>query len=134
MTTGMTISRAAARAGVDAETIRFYERLGLIDQPARPRTGGFRFYDDGIIARICFIRQAQELGFSLRGIEELLSLRADPRADCGNVRAQAVIKREEVRRKIAQLLEMGTALDELIANCPGGGSLRACAIIDTLAG
>lgn len=130
--TGMTISRAAERAGVGVETVRFYERRGLIEQPPRPRDGGYRSYDDGTVERVRFIRQAQELGFSLREIAELLSLRADPAADCGDVRTQAVTKREEVDRKIAQLRQIRAALDELIATCPGGGALRACTIIDAL--
>ncbi len=134
MATGMTVSCAAQRAGVGVETIRFYERRGLIKQPARPQSGGYRFYDDEIIERVRFIRQAQELGFSLREIAELLSLRADPGADCADVREQAVIKRAEVDRKIAQIQQIRTALDELIASCPGGGALRACTIIDALNG
>src|SRR5919106_6714241 len=134
MATSKTISRAAEQAGVGIETIRFYERRGLIEQPPRPRGGGYRFYDDDGVERIRFIRQAQELGFSLREIAELLSLRADPAADCADVRAQAVAKRVEVDRKIAQLRHIRAALDELIATCPGGGALRACTIIDALAG
>ncbi|MPZ32998.1 MAG: MerR family transcriptional regulator [Rhodospirillales bacterium] len=134
MATGMTISRAAEQAGVGVETIRFYERRGLIAQPARPRSGGYRFYDDEVVERIRFVRQAQELGFSLREIAELLSLRADPGADCGDVRTQALTKREEVNRKITQLQHIRSALDELIATCPGGGALRACTIIDAMAG
>jgi MerR family transcriptional regulator, copper efflux regulator len=134
MARDITISRAAERAGVGVETIRFYERRGLIEQPLRPRSGGYRFYDDTVIERIRFIRQAQELGFSLREITELLSLRADPAADCGDVRVQAVAKREEVDRKMAQLQHIRAALDALIASCPGGGALRACTIIDALAG
>jgi Hg(II)-responsive transcriptional regulator len=130
---GLTISRVAKRADVGVETVRFYERRGLIKQPPRPRSGGFRFYDDSIVERIRFIRQAQELGFSLREIKQLLSLRADPTADCGDVRKQAVSKRNEVERKIAQLQQIRAALDELIASCPGGGALRACTIIDALA-
>jgi Hg(II)-responsive transcriptional regulator len=130
----MTIGRAAEQAGVGVETIRFYERRGLIVQPARPQSGGYRCYDDDVVERIRFIRQAQELGFSLREIEELLSLRADPGADCGDVRTQAVSKREEVDRKIAQLQHIRSALDALIASCPGGGALRACTIIDAMAG
>ena len=133
MRPGMTISRAAEQAGVGIETIRFYERRGLIKQPPRPRSGGFRSYDQDAIERICFIRQAQELGFSLREIKELLLLRADPAADCGEVRRQAVVKRAEVEQKIARLRHMRGALDELIASCPGGGALRACSIIDALA-
>ncbi|MDZ3836175.1 MAG: MerR family DNA-binding protein [Rhodospirillales bacterium] len=132
--TEMTISRAADRAGVGVETVRFYERRGLIEQPPKPRDGGYRSYDDKTVELIRFIRQAQELGFSLREIEELLSLRADPEADCGDVRTQAVSKREEVDRKITQLQHIRSALDALIASCPGGGALRACTIIDALAG
>ncbi len=127
-----TISRAAKKAGVGIETIRFYERRGLIKQPARPRSGGYRVYDDDVVERIRFIRQAQDLGFTLREITELLSLRADPAADCGDVRAQAAAKRGEVDRKIAQLQYIREALDKLIASCPGGGALRACTIIDAL--
>lgn len=134
MAIGMTISRAAQQADVGVETIRFYERRGLIEQPPRPRVGGYRIYDNDVVERIRFIRQAQELGFSLREIAELLSLRADPAADCADVRAQAVAKRVEVDRKLAQLRHIRAALDELIATCPGGGALRACTIIDALAG
>jgi Hg(II)-responsive transcriptional regulator len=134
MVAGMTIGHAARQAGVGVETIRFYERRGLIRQPVRPRGGGYRFYDAEVVERIRFIRQAQELGFSLREIMELLSLRADPAADCADVRAQAVTKRAEVDHKIAQLRHIRGALDELIATCPGGGALRTCTIIDALAG
>lgn len=130
MAKAITISRAAERAGVGVETIRFYERRGLIAQPPRPRSGGYRFYDEAVVERIRFIRQAQELGFSLREIADLLLLRADPSADCGDVRVQAVAKREDVDRKIAQLQHIRAALDALIASCPGGGALRACSIID----
>lgn len=132
MATGLTISRTAVLAGVGVETIRFYERRGLIKQPPRPRNGGYRFYDDAVVDRVRFIKQAQELGFSLREIKDLFSLRADPAADCGDVRNQASTKREEVSRKIAQLQRIRGALDELIASCPGGGALRACTIIGAL--
>ncbi|GLK70683.1 MerR family DNA-binding protein [Ancylobacter dichloromethanicus] len=132
MAKAITISRAAERAGVGVETVRFYERRGLVAQPPRPHGGGYRLYDDTIVKRIRFIRQAQELGFSLREIADLLSLRADPAADCGDVRVQAVAKREDVDRKIAQLQHMRAALDVLIASCPGCGALRACTIIDAL--
>lgn len=131
---GLTISKAARKAGVGVETIRFYEREGLIEQPPRPATSGFRCYPEETVERIRFIRQAQVLGFSLREIAELISMRADPGADCGDVRTQAVIKREDVNRKIVQLERIRAALDELIASCPGGGALRACTIIDALTG
>ncbi len=128
----MTIGRVAGKAGVGVETVRFYERSGLIARPLRPTAGGFRVYDAETVARIRFIRQAQELGFSLGEIRELLSLRATPGTDCRAVRAQAVAKRDEVDGKIGQLRRMRRALDELIATCPGSGAVRECTILDGL--
>ena len=132
MANPMTIARAAEKAGVGVETIRFYERRGLIAQPRKPRDGGYRHYGLGTVERIRFIRQAQELGFSLREIEELLALKTDRQADCADVRMQAVAKRREVERKIGQLEEIKSALDALIATCPGGGDLSACTIMEAL--
>ena len=128
----MTIGNAAREAGVGVETIRFYERKGLIDQPPKPAFGGFRVYPDEAVKRIRFIRQAQELGFSLREIDELMSLRADPAADSGEVRERATAKVTEVKRKIMELERIRAALETLIAACPGGGALRACSIMDAL--
>lgn len=130
--TERTISRAAEQAGVGVETIRFYERRGLIKRPARPRSGGYRLYDDAVVERIRFIRQAQDLGFSLREIAELLSMRADPATDCRDVRARATRKRMNVDQKIADLQRIRDALDELIASCPGGGGLRSCTIMEAM--
>lgn len=128
----LTIGEAARQAGVGVETIRFYERRGLIEQPPKPAGVGFRVYSLEQIKRIKFIRQAQQIGFSLKEARELLALRADPRADCAAVRDQAAAKLEEVRRKIEQLREIGAALETLIAACPGSGALEACSILDTL--
>ena len=85
--TDMTIGKVADVVGVGVETIRFYERRKLIEQPSRPREGGYRNYSDATVKRLHFIRRAQELGFSLKEIAELLELRdADaPRADASNV-------------------------------------------------
>lgn len=128
----MTIGGVAAQAGVGVETIRFYQRRGLIEQPPRPGfSGGFRVYPEETVRRIRFIRQAQELGFSLREIDELLSLRADPTKDCGDVRERAQAKLAEVNDKMARLESIGAALQELIAICPGRGALRACSILET---
>ncbi len=84
----MTIGRVANKAGISVETIRFYERKGLIDQPMRPQDGGFRIYPSEAVGRIHFIRQAQDLGFSLKEIVELLSLRADVSTDCADGQCQ----------------------------------------------
>ena len=132
MMTELTISKAAKNAGVGVETIRFYERKGLIEQPLKPQDGGYRTYPIETVQRIKFVRQAQEIGFSLREIEELLSLRADPSADCSDVRERAVVRREGVDRKMEQLGRIRSALDELIAACPGRGALRACSIMESL--
>ncbi len=128
----MTISKTARKAGVGIETIRFYERRGLIEQPPKPGDAGFRVYPEETVRRIRFIREAQELGFSLSEIDELLSLRADPSTDAGAVRARAEAKRHQVNEKIAQLDRIRTALDRLIAACPGSGALRACSIMEAL--
>ncbi len=130
--TAMTISRAARKAGVGVETVRFYERKGLIEQPPKPLDAGFRIYPEETVQRIRFIRQAQEIGFSLSEIDELLSLRADPSADSSDVRARALAKRNEVRQKIAHLEQIHAALEELISACPGAGALRQCSIMETL--
>lgn len=129
-----TISRAAKAANVNVETIRFYERRGLIAQPGKPAGGGAREYDGDTVARIRFVRQAQEIGFSLREIVELLSLRADPDADCADVRARAIEKREEVLDKLDRLTRIRDGLDVLIARCPGDGEVSACTILKAMKG
>lgn len=128
----MTISKAARQAGVGVETIRFYERKGLIDQPLKPQNGGYRVYPHQTVQRICFIQQAQDLGFSLREIEELLALRADPGSDCADVRTRAIAKLEEVERKIARLNWMDAALKTVIDACPSRGGLDGCSIVGAL--
>ena len=128
----ITISKAAKRAGVGVETIRFYERRGLIPQPLKPASGGFRDYPADTLAQIRFIREAQELGFSLVEVAELLSLRADPKADCAQVQRRAEEKLAEVRDKIERLKGIGTALERLIEACPGKGVIGACSIIESL--
>ena len=128
----VTIGKAARVAGVGVETIRFYERRGLIEQPPKPVGTGYRVYSVETVRRIWFIRQAQQIGFSLREINDLLSLRADPSADCSDVRERAAVKVEEVNRKIAELERIRAALEEVIAACPGQGALRACTILEAL--
>ncbi len=130
----MRISEVAKAAGVGVETVRFYERKGLVVQPKRPvLSGGFRSYSTETIERIRFIRQAQEIGFSLREIKKLLSLRVDPDADCGEVRTRARTKLDEVNRKIGRLKEMKFALEALIEACPGRGvALGECSILEAL--
>lgn len=129
----MRIGEAAQAADVGVETIRFYERKGLIEQPVKPISGGFRNYSRTTVESIGFIRQAQEIGFSLREIKELLSLRVDPDADCFEVREHAQVKLDEVNRKLASLTAVKAVLNKLIRSCPGEGALGGCSIMEALA-
>lgn len=128
----MTISKAAHAAGVGVETVRFYERKGLIEQPQKRPGGVIRTYPPETIQRIRFIRQAQALGFSLREIDELLSLRADPGADASEVRARATAKLEDVKDRIDRLQRIRRALEVVISACPGQGELGRCSIMEVL--
>jgi MerR family transcriptional regulator, copper efflux regulator len=84
------------------------------------------------VQRICFIRQAQELGFSLKGINEMLRLHANPDSDCNEIQRRANTKLEEVEGKIMQLKEIGAALKKVIAACPSHGGLKTCSIISAM--
>ncbi|QFT86695.1 Mercuric resistance operon regulatory protein [Halomonas sp. THAF12] len=128
----MTIGKVAQVVGVGVETIRFYERRGLIEQPPRPEGGGYRVYSDETVRRVLFIRRAQELGFSLREIAELLSLRTDHDTDAGEVRRRATDKLQDVDLKIERLQRIRRGLMTLLDRCPGEGPLRCCSIIDAL--
>ncbi|MDA0703890.1 MAG: MerR family DNA-binding protein [Proteobacteria bacterium] len=127
-----TIGTIARRAGVGVETVRYYERRGLIEQPPRPSSGGTRTYPAETVERLKFIRHAKEIGFSLREVADLLDLRADPAAECSEVRRRAERKREEVRDKIDRLLRMERALDVLIQACPADGPAQRCTILGAL--
>lgn len=128
----VTIGQLAARSGVGVETIRFYERKGIISQPARP-ANGFRKYDEQTAERIRFVQQAQELGFTLNEIKQLLSLRVDPRTSCATVKAKANEKIADIDGKIAGLRRMRGALVEITRTCSGTGPTSACPILDYMA-
>ena len=130
--TPFTIGRAAKLAGVGVETIRFYERKQLIAQPPRPAHGGARDYGGDIVARLQFIKQAQDIGFSLAEIGELLSLRASSGAGCQDIRARAIAKRRDVQAKLDRLGRMAAALDDLISQCPGEGGISTCTILEAM--
>ena len=125
----MRIGQVAKRAGVNVETIRFYERKGLITQPLRT-PGGYREYPHEAIAKINFIKRAQELGFSLTEIAELLSWQADHRATCADVKQKAEAKISTIQGRIKDLQKMKRALEQLAAACKGSGPLNDCPIID----
>lgn len=123
----------AKRAGVNVETLRFYEREGLLPEPPR-RLSGYREYPAENVQRIRFIKRAQELGFSLAEIKELLSLRVRPGLTCAEVRAKAEKKAGDVRQKIADLEAIERALRKLTASCTGDGPATDCPILEHLDG
>lgn len=127
----LTIGELAEKAGVGVETIRFYERKKLIERPRRPASG-FRRYGEEVPRRIRFIRHAQELGFSLREIHELLALRVDPRTSCAQVKQKAVAKISEVEQKLESLGRIREALVRITRSCAGEGPTSACPILDAL--
>ena len=127
----LTIGRIARGAGTGVETIRFYERQGLIAKPGRT-SSGYRMYPPDAMRRLRFIRHAKELGFSLREIKELLSLRVTAGKSCGDVRQRARQKITEIDHRIAALARMKQALVKLSAACSGKGPVAACPILDAL--
>ncbi len=128
----MLITKAARQAGVNSQTLRYYERRGLLPKPPR-RGSGYRDYAPDAVRIVRFIKRAQELGFSLDEIEELVRLRGVRRADRHRVRALAERKIVDIDARIAHLQSMREALAQLVASCHGGGKAE-CPIIDALAG
>src|SRR5574340_1048371 len=104
----LTIGLVTRRAGVGVETVRFYERQGLIEEPPR-RPSGYREYDDEVVSRLGFIRRAKELGFTLKQIKELLSLRRDPSTPAADVKRRAAAKIADIETKIRTLQRMREA-------------------------
>jgi MerR family transcriptional regulator, copper efflux regulator len=125
----MTIGRLAKQAGVNIDTIRYYERNGLIPEPAR-RLSGYREYDSADVARLRFILRAKDLGFTLAEIRELVSLSAD--RDVKGVKRRAEGRLEQVEHKIKELQRVRRGLKTLIDACPGHGDLERCPIIAAL--
>lgn len=126
-----TIGRLAKAAGVGVETIRFYEKRGLISRPQT--TGTYREYPLETIERIHFIKRAQELGFTLAEIVELLSLANSPHTDRQAAKQFATQKVEDIRARIADLQRMLGTLSHLVEECSGHGPMEGCPIIEALA-
>lgn len=128
---GLTIGKVARGAGLAIDTVRYYEREGLLEKPDRTASG-YRQYPADAVARLRFIRQAKGLGFSLREIRELLALRVDARKTCRDVKSRALCKIADVERRIAQLERMRRALSALAAQCSGLGPTSNCPILEAL--
>ena len=127
----LTTGQLAKQAQVNVETIRYYERRGLLPEPPR-RWSGYREYSQADVAHLRFIKRAKELGFSLSEISELLSLRVDPDTTCDDVKQRTEIKIADIEAKIQTLERMKKALKKLVASCSGRGPTSACPILEAL--
>lgn len=127
------IGDVAKRADVNKETVRYYEQRGLIPKPDRRRSG-YRIFTQRHIDQIKFIKRAQELGFTLSEIKELLELRLDENTTCSEIKAEAREKYHDVVEKIEDLNRIKETLVELIDSCSGGDPKGDCPILEALEG
>ena len=127
----MTIGELAKMCGVGVETIRYYERRGLIPDP-RPRKVGYREFSNDDVRRVRFVKQAQGLGFTLKEIAELLALRVSPTTTCTDVRDLAEAKLEDIEEKLRTLKAFKKALGKLVRECSQTGAKGACPILDAM--
>lgn len=127
----LTIGKLAEKAKVNRETIRYYERRGLIPEPPRLESG-YRQYPSDTVLRIQFIKRAKEMGFSLKEISELLLLKVDLNTTCDDVKKKTEKKIEEIEEKIKTLQKIKKALTKLTELCRGQGSKSECPILDAL--
>jgi MerR family mercuric resistance operon transcriptional regulator len=129
----LTIGHLAREAGINLETVRYYERQGLLQKPPRSASG-YRLFPAEAARRIKFIRRAQELGFSLREIRELLSLRVSPTTQSAEIREKAEAKIGDIEAKIRSLESMKKSLRKLTKSCAGCGPVAECPILESLDG
>jgi Cu(I)-responsive transcriptional regulator len=131
MTTGLSIGHLAKATGTKVETVRYYERIGLLEAPGRTE-GNYRVYGADALSRLSFIRRARDLGFSLDQVRELLDLAGQRQRDCGSVDVLATEHLAEIDRKIADLGALRRELGALVSSCRGG-TISECRILEALA-
>ena len=124
----MRIGEVAKAAAINIETVRFYERKGLIEQPVKP-SEGYRDYSNKLLERLLFIRRAKNLGFTLEEIANLLSMES---ARCDEVQEMATAKLRDVRSKLVDLKRMELVLNKLLISCQTNPKKSGCPIIETL--
>lgn len=128
----LTIGELANRAHMTTDALRYYEREGLL-LPQRRTEAGYRLYEEEALRRLRFIKHAQECGFSLAEVRELLELQVRDEACCNDVRSRAVTKKLQLEHKIKALKVMSAALSDLIETCEGGANpLDDCPILGAL--
>ncbi len=126
-----TIGKLAKKANVNLETIRYYERRGLLPEPPRNKSG-HRQYSMEEVKRTQFIKRCQALGFSLKEISELLSLKVKPGTTCGDIKARAETKIADVEKRIVDLEKIREALLRMSSKCIGKGPVGQCPILEEL--
>jgi MerR family copper efflux transcriptional regulator len=130
---GLTTAKLAREGAVNVETIRYYERHGLLPKP--PRTAsGYRVFSAEAVQRLRFIRRAQDLGFTLKEVKELLAIRVRPRAGSAEVRQKAEAKIADIDSRIQNLEAIRDALRRITASCSGKGPATNCSILEALNG
>ncbi len=131
MNNGLRIGKLARAAGVNTQTLRYYERRRLLRGPERD-PNGYRRYDGDAVRVVRFVKHAQALGFSLAEIKQLLALRVDPRRSCGDVKRRAEAKLVDIEQRIRGLRAMKKTLTRFIAACSGRGPTSECPILEAL--
>ena len=127
----LTTGRLAKEAGVKIDTVRYYEKRGLIPKPPR-KDSGYRMFKEDTIKRIAFIKHAQEIGFSLHEIEELLFVRVNSKTTCSEVKKMTEAKIAEVESKILHLHRIKKALEKMVTICSANKRIGDCPILDML--
>ncbi|MEO6799726.1 MAG: MerR family DNA-binding protein [Rhodanobacter sp.] len=130
-TSSLTIGAVAKRVGVAIDTIRFYEREGLLPEPLR-RASGYRSYGESTISQLRFIRRAKRLGFTLEEIRELLALSADRQRGVKAVKKRAQQRLAAIEERIVELQRVRDGLAQLVESCPGHGAPEHCPILRAL--
>lgn len=131
MAMGLTIGELARRTGTRTETVRYYEKIGLLAPPGRT-AGNYRAYGESDLARLSFIRRTRDLGFSIDQIRTLLALSDDRSRDCATIDEIATAHLHEIDRKLADLTALRQEIATLVASCEGG-TIGECRILDALA-
>lgn len=128
---GMSIGALGKLADTKVETIRFYEKIGILPEPART-SGNYRTYGHEHVRRLTFVRRVRDLGFPLEVVRAMLDLADQPDRPCGEVDALVVEQLREVERKIADLVRLRDELGRLASQCRSGGLMADCRIIESL--
>ena len=128
---GLSSSQLAKSGGINLQSVRFYEQQGLLPRPPRTRAG-YRVFPDDAVRRVRFIKRAQELGFTLKEIKELLALRVESGSSCAQVRSRAEEKVRDIEQKVRDLRRIARTLSRLATACATRAPTGACPILESI--